>query len=103
MTNMVDQGYLDGIENHHHTKNDGSWWEYDAAGIPLTRVCEKCRVHKLARYNPAIFTDGGYAATGSEDALEAADYDEDGDSEEFDPENIYGLPSIRQSIEEDRK
>lgn len=33
-----------------HTKQDGSWWESDAQGIPLCRVCEKCRKQKLAKY-----------------------------------------------------
>ena len=37
------------------------------------------------------------------DAWESAQEDEDDDPADFDPENIYGLPGIRQSIEEDRK
>ena len=36
------------------TTNRESWWEYDAQGIPLCRVCEKCREQKLARYRPEI-------------------------------------------------
>lgn len=38
-----------------HTKGDGSWWEYDARGIPLCRVCNKCREARLARYDSRIF------------------------------------------------
>jgi len=29
-------------------------WAYDAQGIPLCRVCPKCRREKLARYRPEI-------------------------------------------------
>ena len=44
------------LENHRHTKNDGSWWERDAQGIELCRVCTECRSAKLARYRPEILT-----------------------------------------------
>ena len=36
-----------------HTKDD-SWWETDGRGIPLARVCDKCRDEILARYDPKI-------------------------------------------------
>jgi hypothetical protein len=39
-----------------HTKDDGSWWEHDAQGIPLCRVCDKCVDTKLARYRPEILS-----------------------------------------------
>lgn len=45
-----------------HTKNDGSWWEHDARGIPLCRVCEKCREEKLKGYRPDVLTDSNYWA-----------------------------------------
>ena len=45
-----------------HTKNDGSWWEYDARGIELCRVCDKCRKKKLARYRPDVLSDPNYWA-----------------------------------------
>lgn len=52
---------------NHHTKNDGSWWEHDAAGIPLCRVCERCQKEKRARYRPEIFRlNSTYAMTGDE-------------------------------------
>lgn len=44
-----------------HTK-DESWWEYDARGIPLARVCERCQAEKLASYRPDVLTDSGYWA-----------------------------------------
>ena len=44
-----------------HTKGDGvSWWKYDARGIPLCRVCDKCRKAKLAEYQPNVLTDPNY-------------------------------------------
>lgn len=46
----------DFLEWHPHTPTDGSWWEYDAQGIELCRVCAACREVKLARYRPEILT-----------------------------------------------
>jgi hypothetical protein len=40
-----------------------SWWEHDARGIPLCRVCEKCRKEKLGRYRPDVLTDPEYWTT----------------------------------------
>ena len=37
-----------------------SHWEYDARGIPLARVCPKCREEKLAKYRPEVLTDSNY-------------------------------------------
>lgn len=37
-----------------------SWWEHDARGIPLARVCDKCRDEKLSRYRPEVLTDSNY-------------------------------------------
>lgn len=31
-----------------------SWWEHDGRGIPLCRVCDRCREQKLSRYDPKI-------------------------------------------------
>lgn len=44
------------LKRHPHTKHDGSWWEHDAQGIPLCRVCDLCRTAKLSRYNPWVLT-----------------------------------------------
>jgi hypothetical protein len=43
-----------------HTKYDGSWWENDARGIPLARVCNECIKVKLAKYRPEVLTDSNY-------------------------------------------
>lgn len=51
-----------------HTKDDGSWWEYDAQGIPLCRVCDKCADEKLSRYRPEILT--GYTQADVDEPIE---------------------------------
>jgi hypothetical protein len=56
----------------YHTKSDGSWWEYDGRGIPLCRVCEKCRKAKLAKYRPEILA--GYSEADVDEPIEAEDY-----------------------------
>ena len=41
---------------HHRCDLGASWWEYDAQGIALCRVCDECKQVKLARYRPEILT-----------------------------------------------
>ena len=48
-----------------------SWWESDARGIPLARVCDKCREEKLAKYRPEVLTDPNYEA---DEPIEPEDY-----------------------------
>jgi hypothetical protein len=48
-----------------------SWWEHDAQGIPLCRVCERCERERLSHYRPEILT--GYT---QEDVDEPIDPDE---------------------------
>lgn len=38
-----------------------------------------------------------------DDCREETIFDEEDEPEDFDPENIYNLPTMRQSIEEDRR
>lgn len=47
---------------HRHEKGDGSWWENDARGIPLARVCEECREEKLKEFRPEVLTNPNYEA-----------------------------------------
>ena len=54
-----------------HTKDDGSWWENDARGFPLARVCDRCRADKLAKFRPDVLTDGDYYA---DEPIEPEDY-----------------------------
>ena len=56
-----------------HTK-DNSWWEYDARGIPLARVCDKCRRDVLKRYRPDVLHDPNYEA---DEEIEADDWEPD--------------------------
>jgi len=49
----------DNLKYHQCDKNE-SWWEYDARGLPLARVCDTCRAAKLAMYRPDVLTDPGY-------------------------------------------
>jgi hypothetical protein len=42
--------------------NLDSWWEHDARGIPLCRVCPKCQAEKLKRYRPDVLSDPNYWA-----------------------------------------
>ena len=48
-----------------------SWWEHDAKGIPLDRVCDACRARKLARYRPEILT--GYDQSDVNEPIEPDD------------------------------
>lgn len=54
-----------------HTKGDGSWWANDAQGIPLCRVCPRCKRQKLARYRPEILT--GYDQDDVNEPIEPLD------------------------------
>jgi hypothetical protein len=45
-----------------------SWWEYDAQGIPLCRVCERCQQEKLSHYRPEILT--GYTQEDVDEPIE---------------------------------
>ena len=51
-----------------HTRDDGSWWEHDAQGIELCRVCSDCRREKLSRYRPEILT--GYDQSDVDEPIE---------------------------------
>lgn len=37
-----------------------SWWENDARGIPLARVCIECKREKLSKYRPEVLTNSQY-------------------------------------------
>ena len=39
---------------YHQCKRVESWEEFDAQGIYLCRVCDKCENAKLAQYRPEI-------------------------------------------------
>ncbi len=41
-----------------------SWWESDARGIPLARVCNYCVKEVLSKYRPEVLTDSNYQYDG---------------------------------------
>ena len=45
---------------HCNHSKENSWWEYDARGIPLTRVCNRCRKEKLSHYRRDVLSDPNY-------------------------------------------
>jgi hypothetical protein len=48
--------------------DEPSWWEHDAQGIPLCRVCDDCREVKLSRYRPEILS--GYTQSDVDEPIE---------------------------------
>lgn len=48
-----------------------SWWENDARGIPLARVCAKCKQTKLKGYRHDVLHNPNYVA---DEAIEPDDY-----------------------------
>jgi len=47
---------------------ENSWWENDAQGIPLARVCPKCRKERLSGFRPEILT--GYSQSDVDEPIE---------------------------------
>lgn len=37
-----------------------SWWENDARGIPLARVCVECKSKKLSVFRPEVLVNSQY-------------------------------------------
>jgi hypothetical protein len=50
------------------SSTEPSWWETDAQGIPLCRVCMKCRTQKLSRYRKEILS--GYTQADIDEPIE---------------------------------
>lgn len=44
----------------HHCDPRESWIEYDARGIYLCRVCDRCVKEKLSQYRTDVLTDPRY-------------------------------------------
>lgn len=63
-----------GYREQEHACRDGrvtkalTWWEHDAQGIPLARVCETCRDYHLSRYRPEILS--GYDQNDVDEPIE---------------------------------
>ncbi len=39
-----------------------SWWEHDARGIPLCKVCDRCEEAKLSMYRSEVLSNPSYQA-----------------------------------------
>lgn len=48
-----------------------AYWESDARGIPLAKVCNKCRADKLRKFRPEVLTNSNYEC---DEPIEAEDY-----------------------------
>ena len=72
--------------------------EIDEIAEEIFAECPSCLDEKLITE-----LEGNPDALWCDDCTESREDDEDDEPEYFDSENIYNLPSIRQSIEEDRK
>ena len=57
---------------YHDCKREDSWWENDAQGIPLCRVCSICKEAKLGQFRPEILT--GYTQDDVCEVIEPEDY-----------------------------
>lgn len=57
---------------NHQCKPKDSWWENDAQGIPLCKVCDICREAKLSQYRPEILT--GYTQADVDEPIEPDEY-----------------------------
>jgi hypothetical protein len=58
----------DNLAEHRRTHDkSNSWWQHDARGIPLCRVCDDCIDVALQRYKPAVL---GIGSGRYEDAVE---------------------------------
>lgn len=49
--------------------DEPSWWENDAQGIPLCRVCHRCKAEKLSHYRPEVRS--GYTQADVDEPIEA--------------------------------
>ena len=59
------------LKNGGHQHEDYSWWEYDAQGIELAKVCERCVDAALAGYRPEILR--GYDQSDVDEPIEPDD------------------------------
>lgn len=45
-----------------HEHKGHTWWEYDARGIPLCKVCKSCMEEALNGYRQEVLTNPSYEA-----------------------------------------
>jgi hypothetical protein len=73
---MADHICLNGEQS-----SEDSWWEHDAQGIALCRVCDKCRKEKLSRYRPEILS--GYTQEDVDEPIEDLETASWGDFDDY--------------------
>jgi hypothetical protein len=56
------------IDLDEHECSGHTWWEYDAQGIELCKVCDKCQTAKLKEYAPNILR--GYTQADVDEPIE---------------------------------
>lgn len=56
MSNKIDCRSDEGWEYH----RENSWEVYDARGIYLTRVCDRCERERLSGFRPDVLSDPNY-------------------------------------------
>ena len=49
-------GYEQSIQKCKCGSGEEPYWEHDAQGIPLEKVCDKCKDEKLKKYRPCILS-----------------------------------------------
>ena len=59
------------IDLYTHQHDEYTWWEYDARGIELCKVCHTCLNTQLAQYRPDVLSDPNYW---SDENIEQSDY-----------------------------
>lgn len=72
MTTATGVNYTEEELQEHVCLRHLSWWEYDAQGIELCRVCNACQKAKLARYRPEILR--GYTQADVDEPIEPDDW-----------------------------
>jgi hypothetical protein len=70
-----------------HQHADYSWWEYDAQGIELAKVCEDCIDAALAGYRPEILR--GYDQSDVDEPIEPED-EQAAIGSDMENQNYYG-------------
>ena len=62
ITKRVLEGIASPIKCEREHVQPYTWWEVDARGIPLCKVCDDCVDERLAKYRPDVITDPNYWA-----------------------------------------
>lgn len=60
------------MSNYCQHSRDESWEEFDAQGVYLCRVCDKCEKEKLGQFRPEILSD--YNQSDVDEPIDAEDY-----------------------------